>query len=248
MNRVVVLGIAFCAVVVGQAAGAQERSGANPPARPMMPRQEQKTPDALTFDVPGAQMPGADPFQLLENSQEVQTDLGLTPDQLSRLNRASRNFRTQLQELSSPRAGLPPNEARAKIEQHIDDTRGMIARELTPTQLARLQQIMLQLEGPCLAMADQPVADQLRLTEDQHQAIAKACDGRTKQMREAFKPPGANASFCDSMIENRNRVEQVRSRADQRILALLDASQKERLQRLSGRKLKLTPPMPPECN
>ena len=237
---------AVAAIAIADSGVAQERPA--PPPREMMPRPEGQAPGSMMSDAPGAQMPGADPFQLLENSMEVQKDMGLTADQLARLNRASRNFRTRLQELSSPKPGISPDQARAGIERHILDTRGMIARELTPTQLARLQQIMLQLEGPCLAIIDQPVGEQLNLTAQQKQSIGRACEARSLQMREAFQSQSAQSNFCTTMAVNRERVELVRSRADEEILKLLEPPQRTMFVRMSGKKLHLTPPMPPECN
>src|SRR5260370_30949748 len=96
---------AIAAIVIVNTAVAQERPA--PPSREMMPRPEGQAPGSMMSDVPGAQMPGADPYHLLENSSEVQKDLGLTKDQLARLNRASRNFRTRHQDLSYPKPGLP---------------------------------------------------------------------------------------------------------------------------------------------
>ncbi|WP_407166081.1 hypothetical protein [Bradyrhizobium sp. ORS 111] len=226
---------------------AQERLGQSPPARQILPRPEFGLPDS-SMPVPGSQMPGADPFQLLENSEEVQADLGLTRDQIARLNRASRNFRTTLQELSVAKPGVSPEAQRAAVERHVRDTRGMIARELTPAQLGRLQQIMLQLEGPCLAVIDQAVAEQLKLNRFQQEAIGRACETRSAQMKRAFvaAPPGA--SYCTTMVDNRRRVEAIRVQADQQILALLESTQKDMFTRLIGKKLKLTAPMPPECN
>src|ERR1700682_4199434 len=124
---------AVAAIAIADSGVAQERPA--PPPREMMARPEGQAPGSMMSDAPGAQMPGADPFQLLENSTEVQSDLGLTKDQLARLNRASRNFRTRLQDLSSPKPGAPKDLARAEIDRHVQDSRGMIARELTPTQL-----------------------------------------------------------------------------------------------------------------
>lgn len=245
-NRLCVLvGAVLAAMIVGHAV-AQERPA--PPPRQMMPRPEGQAPGSMMSEAPGAQMPGADPFQLLENSTEVQKDMGLTADQLARLNRASRNFRTRLQELSSPKPGVSPDQARAEIERHVMDTRGMIARELTPTQLARLQQIMLQLEGPCLAIIDQDVGEQLSLTARQKQAIGKACEARSLQMRQTFEPQSAERNFCTTMAANRDRVELIRSRADDEILKLLEPVQRAMFLRMSGKKIYLTPPMPPECN
>ena len=237
---------ATAAIVIAHAAIAQERPAPSP--RQMMPRPEFQAPGPMMADSPGAQMPGADPFQLLENSTEVQKDMGLTPAQLARLRRASANFRTRLQELSYPKPGVSQETTRLEIQSHIHDTRNMIARELTPAQLARLQQIMLQLEGPCLAIIDQPAGEQLKLTSQQTLAITQACEARSTQMRQAFEPPRPRSNICSTMAANRDRMEKIRGRADGEILALLEPSQKAMFVRMSGRKLQLTPPMPPECN
>jgi hypothetical protein len=244
-HRFAFLGAFTVSVIIGNAV-AQERPA--PPPREMMPRPEGQAPGSMMSDAPGAQMPGADPFQLLENSTEVQNDLGLTKDQLARLNRASRNFRTRLQELSYPKPGVPREKAKADIEGHIHDTRGMIARELTPTQLARLQQIMLQLEGPCLAIIDPPVEQQLNLTAQQHQALSRSCAARSMEIRQAFQPQSGADNFCATMASNRDRIQLLRTKADEQILALLEPSQKAMFLRMSGKKLQLAPPMPPECN
>lgn len=227
-------------------------------ARDLTPRQQPEPklnmprPESMPMDsaepVPGAQLPNADPFQLLENSPEVQADLQLTRDQLSRLDRASRNFRETLRELTSRRNDLGPDVRREKIAGHINDTRAMIARELSPAQLGRLQQIMLQLEGPCLAVIDPPLAEHLGLSSEQHEQIKQACAARLAQMQSAFLPVAAGASTCEAMSDNRRRVEIIRRDADEAIFSLLRPPQKELLRRLSGKKIVLTPPMPPQCN
>ena len=235
-------GLAVAAMVfVAVAAIAQER-------RPEMARPEWQMPGPMMSDAPGAQMPGADPFQLLENSMEVQADLGLTKDQLARLQRAARNFRTKLQDLSYPKPGVSREQAQAEIERHVTDTRGMIARELTPAQLARLRQIMLQLEGPCLATIDQQVGQQLSIMPEQDRAIKEACRARAKQMREAFRPPQPPADLCAAMADNRDRIEQIRAHADEQIMAILAPQQQAMFIRMSGNKLRLEPPMPPQCH
>src|SRR5215203_1147576 len=201
---------AILAITIAYPAMAQERPAPLP--RQMMPRPEFQAPGPMMSDSPGAQMPGADPFQLLENSTEVQKDMGLTTAQLARLQRASANFRTKLQELSYPKPGVSEETTRLEIQAHIHDTRNMIARELTPAQLARLQQIMLQLEGPCLAIIDQPAGEQLKLTNQQTLTISNACEARSAQIRQAFEPQRPGGNFCSTMAANRDRVEAIRKR------------------------------------
>ncbi len=245
LHRLILVGLAAMTLFPLAAVGEEHRP--DPPPREQMPRPEWEAPGPMLADAPGAQMPGADPFHLLLNSTEVQSDLGLTRDQLERLARAARNFRTKLQELSYPRPGVPREQAQAAIQSHVMETRGMIARELNPEQLARLQQIMLQLEGPCLAVVDPQLAQQLSITRDQGRTIGEACRARAAQMRTAFQPPAPRTDPCAQMAANRDRIELIRARSDEQVMALLSPQQKSMFDRMTGKRLKLAPPMPPEC-
>ena len=89
------------------------------PPREMVPRPERKAFDCMIPGVPSQQLLGADPFYLIENSREIQKDLGLTKDQLARLDSASRNFRTKLQDLSDTKPGATLEWARTEIENHM---------------------------------------------------------------------------------------------------------------------------------
>jgi hypothetical protein len=219
----------------------------DPPPRGMLPRQQGEMPGPLIGEAPGAELPGADPFQLLLNSFEIQRELRLTPAQLDRLQLAARNFRTQMQALTSPQPGVSSDQARAAIAQQMMDTRAMIARELVPEQLARLQQIVLQIEGPCLAMADVQVGQRLNLTDEQWRQLGAVCNARIQQMRGAFQPAAPGPDQCKAVAVNRDRIEAIRARSDEQALALFSPQQRSQLAGMQGRHIKLEPPMPPEC-
>jgi hypothetical protein len=263
MIRYVLACSRLCVIVVGLVsiwveASAQDavpsRELGAPPRRELLPRPEWQAPGPLMADTPGAQMPGGDPFQLLENSKEVQDDLHLTQEQISRIAIAARHFQTKLQELSYPRPGVSKEAAQVEIQRHVMEARGTIARELTPFQLIRLQQIMLQLEGPCLMVIDPQAGRQLAVTNEQVHAIDDACRERAMQMRNAVQSgsspqtPDSREAFCAAMLSSRDQVEQVRMRANQQIVALLSPEQRAMLERLEGRKLSLPPPIPPYCH
>jgi hypothetical protein len=217
------------------------------PAKPELGRPEWGTPGPMLSNAPGAQMPNADPFQLLMNSPEVQADLGLTQGQLHQLQRAARNFHGAMQEMSYPRPGEPPELMRERMERNATETRGMIARELTGPQLQRLQQIMLQLEGPCLVTRDPELAQRLGLALDRLRTIREACHARAEEMSAGFRPPPASAGFCQAVIDNRDRIETIRAGSDRRILSLLSPRERSSFEQAAGQKLAIQPPMPPEC-
>ncbi len=213
----------------------------------MLPRPEWQPPGPMMTQAPGAGMPGADPFEMLENSRKVQADLGLTPQQLEKLHIASGNFHSELAQLLYPQPGVSPEQQRAAIQQHVANTRALIAQVLMPAQLHRLQQIMLQIEGPCLATLDSQVAHNLGLNVDQAEALSAACRGRDDKMRSAFRPPAPGENFCAAMAKNRDRIGKIRAHADQDIVAMLQPSQRIELKRMMGTPIHLNPPMPPNC-
>lgn len=215
------------------------------PTRGIMPRQEDAIPGPMMGAAPGADMPGADPLQVLANSFQVQQDLGLNAHQLENLRLASRNFLTQMQDLLRP--GVPPEQARAAIQQQMMQTRPMIARELTTEQMARLQQIMLQIQGPCTVVADPQAAAQLGLSgQRQAQAVA-VCRERGEQMRAAFRPPPPGTDPCQAAAVNREHLMRIREESDARVLAVFTPEQRGGFARMAGRPLHLEPPMPPGC-
>jgi len=215
------------------------------PTRGIMPRQENAMPGPMMGIAPGADLPGADPLQVLANSFQVQQDLGLAPHQIRNLQLASRNFLTQMQELMRP--GIPPEQARAAMQEQMEKTRPMIARELTPEQLGRLQQILLQIQGPCTVAADPRAAAQLGLSPQTQAQAAAVCQQRGQQMRATFQPPAPGEPPCAAAARNRDLLMRIRADSDARVLALFTPEQRRAFAQMEGRPLALEPPMPPEC-
>lgn len=240
------VGLVGIALLIGTQVVAQPPPPDLPP-RGMLPRQQNQIPGPLIGEAPGGELPGADPLQLLLNSFEIQHDLRLTAAQIGNLQLAARNFRTQMQALTAPAPGTSPDQGQAAIARGMADTRGMIARELTPEQLARLQQIMLQIEGPCLATVDNQLGQHLGLTNEQWKQLATVCHERDQQMRAAFRPPAPGANECQVAVGNRDRIEPIRARSDAQVLALLSAQQRTKFAAQQGSPMHLEPPMRPEC-
>ena len=216
---------------------------APPPEQSQLPKNELVPPGAAIGDAPGGMMPGADPFMLLENSRQVQTDLELSEDQIRRLGHSGQLFRTQLQEL----AHATDAAAKSEMQRQIWTSRGAIARILDRQQLQRLQQIMLQIEGPCLAVNDPRFSQELDLSEAQLATMATTCRQVAAEMRAAFRPPTAGEEPCSALYANRDRLEGLRTQGRLRVVALLSSSQQRQLQKMQGRELALEPLVPPQC-
>lgn len=213
------------------------------PERNQLPSNEFAQPGASVSEAPGGMTPGSDPFMLLENSHEVQTDLGLNQDQIRRLGHSGQLFRTQLQDL----AHATDESSKAEMKRQIWMSRGAIARILTADQLNRLQQIMLQIEGPCLAVNDERFSRDLDLSQAQTQKMAATCREVAGNMRTAFRPSTAGEDPCLALRANRARIDQLRADGQVRVNELLSTTQQRRLVEMQGRKLVLEPMMPPQC-
>jgi hypothetical protein len=208
-----------------------------------LPRSELIPPHPSKAELPGGLLPGSDPFTLLENDRTVQADLGLTEDQRRHLADTGVLFRSRLAELAQ--AGDAAS--RAEMERLEWTSRGAIARILTPRQLERLREIMLQLQGPCLAAGDPMLAETLHLSREQSQAIQAACRQIGQDMRTTFRAPPSGSKRCSVLLGNRVRIDRVRANGEARVLALLTAEQRDALDRMKGRTLALEPPMPAGC-
>lgn len=216
---------------------------APPPERSQLPKNELVPPGSAIGDTPGGMMPGADPFMLLENSRQVQADLDLSEDQIRRLGHSGQLFRSQLQEL----AHATDAASKSEMERQIWASRGAIAKILDRQQLQRLQQIMLQIEGPCLAVNDPRFSQELGLSEAQLTAMNNTCRQVATEMRAAFRPPAPGEEPCSAIYANRDRMEGLRAQGRARVVALLSSSQQRRLQDMQGRDLALEPMVPPQC-
>lgn len=216
---------------------------APPPEHGQLPKNELVPPGAAIGETPGGMMPGADPFMLLENSRQVQADLDLSEDQIRRLGHSGQLFRNQLQEL----AHATDAAAKSEMQRQIWTSRGAIAKILDRQQLQRLQQIMLQIEGPCLAVNDPRFSQELDLSETQVTSMATTCRQVAMEMRAAFRPPTVGEEPCTALYANRDRLEGLRAQGRSRVVALLSTSQQRRLQDMQGHELTLEPLVPPQC-
>jgi hypothetical protein len=193
--------------------------------------------------MPGAAMPGADPLHLLLNSREVQAELGLTPHQLQNLNEVAIHNINKFEEMPGGRADQKPT----ALQDERQTIKLMIQRDLNDKQRKRLDEIMLQIEGPCMVIMDTQIAQHLGVSPDQGSILFKACERKTEQMRNAFRPPARGEDPCAAMAENRARIGPIRARADDDITAMLQPQQRAELSRMMGQKIHFEPPIPPNC-
>jgi hypothetical protein len=122
---------------LGQNALGQKGDLPPPPARPQMPRPAWAPPTGEP--IPGAAAPDADPLQLLENSSQVQAELGLTSHQKQNIHLVAIHNQSKLEALSHRLEGQSEAQMREQIDSERCNVQLMIWRELTPKQIVRLQ-------------------------------------------------------------------------------------------------------------
>jgi len=198
-------------------------------------------------------LPGADPYHLLMHSRKVQNELGLTKDQLHRLFRADRDFRTGMRDVGNPQDAAAsdgdPTIQRGPIEQHLQKTKGVIAKVLTPVQIRRLQEITFQINGPCVVLMDTQLAGPLRLMSEQQDRVKTLCSEMAAQMRATRNElNGMDAvEQCAMLKEIRQKMQQLRQDTNRRITDLFSEAQAASYARLIGKPFVLDPNEGPPC-
>lgn len=216
-----------------------------PPETPVQSPPNGRPPPGARFAPPGGGglSPGSDPTMLLANSPRVQAELGLSEDQIQRLRQTEHRFRSRHHKI----AQAADESSKADMEHRIRTDRGAIDQILTPEQLQRLRQIMLRLEGPCLAIHDRHFAREMRLNREQQQEIASICRQVAMDIRKAIRPPMPGEDACTASLSIRTRIERRQLQGDVRIEGLLSQQQRDKLEQMQGPEIALEPMLPPPC-
>lgn len=195
----------------------------------------------------GATLPGADPYHLLMHSRGVQKELGLTAEQIHRLYRADRDFRSGMRDLEPSQDGVASNgnpvAQREQIERHLQKTKGVIAKVLTPEQSRRLLEISFQINGPCLILMDPGLAAPLAFTPEQKSQVQSLCGRMADQMRDSLGglEGGDAAERCVALKEKRRQMQELREETNRHIRDLLTEKQTATYAKLVGKPFEFDP-------
>ena len=188
--------------------------------------------------------PGAGLLAPLQR-ETVQKDLQLTPEQIDKLKEVGKTAFRGLGE-QRPRPGNLSDEQRkelrTKIEARAAEIKKKIEAILTPKQMERLKEIRLQWAGPA-ALADPDVRKALNLTDDQKEKIKKLRQELFGKENDLRKDVGklSREERRTKMADIRNKVQKLRKKALDDILALLTTEQRAQFDKMLGKKLELKP-------
>ncbi len=153
--------------------------------------------------------------------EEVQKEVGLSPEAYKQIQEAMPDLRSLFQADESERAAKL-KEANAKAQDLIDEA-------LSPKQQTRLLGLLVQQQG-MRAVSNEMVAKQIGLdaakTEEIKAVITKSNEGMRDKMREAFGSGDRN--------KMREMFEDMRKETDAAIAAKLTDAQKKALEELKG--------------
>lgn len=200
-------------------------------------------------------------------AKPLQKELGLSEMQRAAMNKFADQFNSNMgaliEKMKKDKSGKPPSDSDPKVKAAFENLKKGVLKQLTPAQLKRLREITLQQSG-LPALADPLVAKRVGLTTAQlktiqttfDSAIRKAADIQDKAVEAAVKDlkskkPKTEKEARDLMDEANRRAEaahkkvepqitKLRTQAEAKVLATLDAKQKAAWEALKGKKF--TPP------
>jgi len=166
------------------------------------------------------------PLTLL-GQESVQKELKLTDEQKTKLDELRRTSREKMQEIFQGDEG----ERQTKMQALNDENRKAVAAILNPEQSKRLKEITYQQRG-ATAFADPEVVKALNLTEEQQGKVKSINEETQAAMRELFTPGQAPDE------DARNKMNDLRKKSGEKMLALLTPEQKTKWTELQGEAFK----------
>lgn len=174
-----------------------------------------------------AQGPGGfrpSPLMLL-GQKSVQEELKLTADQIQKVEAA---FQKQMESFQGFR-DLSGEERTKKFQEMTKENEKFVADNLKPDQAKRLNEISLQRQGAG-ALADEKVAKELNLTDDQKGKIKDILEDSRNQIQEL-----SQGGFSE---EARTKSQEIRNAATGKAMNLLTADQKTKWKEMTGEPFK----------
>jgi Spy/CpxP family protein refolding chaperone len=202
---------------------------------------------------------GVEKLTLLK-AKEVQTDLALTDDQKTTLEKFGEEMRAQvsaqvdgLKDLSQEDRRAKMAEIRSKLDDRAKEVQTKLDEVLNTQQRDRLAQIGLQARGLRM-FAQKEVEDGLQLTDDQKEKLKDLRDKIGSERRDARGPggpggpgaggpgpggpgaggPGAGGPLSD---EAREKMKKLAAESMDKAKEILTAEQREKLDNMLGKKL-----------
>jgi len=170
---------------------------------------------------------------------EVQAELKLTDDQKTKVTDLLAKLREQRQGQGQNFQDLSPEERQKMMADRRAAEDKQLADVLNADQMKRYHQLVLQQQG-MTAVLDKPVADQLKLTDDQKTKIQAVVDEQRAAMRDMFQN-GGGSQDREAMMK---KMQDMRKQSDEKIASLLTDDQKSQWKDMIGAPFTFPAPTP----
>lgn len=163
------------------------------------------------------------PLGLL-SQKSVQEELKLSAEQLEKATQAITKQRESMMGLRD----LGQEERLAKMREMNEAAEKTVKEFLKPEQATRLRQVFLQVQGG-RALANQALAQELNLTDDQKQKVKETLAGSQEKMRDIFQGAGDDREAAMKKIQDLNKE------TGTKIVDLLTDAQKAKWKEMTGK-------------
>ncbi len=192
---------------------------------------------------------GGSPLNLLRLEQ-VRKELELLEDQTAKLNELAQKVQGEMRERFAGLRELEPDERRAKMEELREELQKRteqlekdVQEILLPHQLARLEEIRLQLMG-LRALQDPKVVKALGITEAQTAKMQEVQQAAREDMGSLFEQMRGMRELSEEeraarREEMRKKLEQARAQIEKKVLAVLSDEQQATFEKMKGEPFEL---------
>jgi Spy/CpxP family protein refolding chaperone len=201
------------------------------------PNDEGNLPPPSMIGLPGASRYGTDPLHLLQTAK-VKKELKITDEQSAQLAKiADKYHREAASKLGNGRTvGLSAQSIRQTGDNLIESSRQEVSSILSPDQLNRLKQILVQVNGP-ESLQDKEVAKQIGFTAGESEKLKKLLDQTSNELRSSLGtgPIGINdPNQIQKFGANPPNVGKIDSQVQNQYLGVMTTEQKQKLETLRG--------------
>ena len=201
--------------------------------------QEQEAPRTRRRPARG---PGRDSLLGLLRLEQVQKELKVNEEQLAKIKKVSEELTAEMKKQFADLRKIEDRDKRrakmtelsAQLDQKAEEQlRGALAQE----QMTRLRQIRMQVRPAVVTLGTKPVADELKLTEEQKKSLAEISKDMQTKRSELFR--SMREATPEQRKEAFGKYRKLQSDADNKALEVLTAEQKKAFEKMKGKKFEL---------
>jgi Spy/CpxP family protein refolding chaperone len=196
------------------------------------------------FGGPGGRFGFGGGLMGLVRIEAVQKEIGAEADQVAAIQKYGEEQRAQR---AGNQGGQRPNfqnmsaedreKLAAQMEKQTAAANAKLAEILKPQQIARIEEISLQVRGSS-ALADPKVAEKLKLSDEQKAKLKEVTAANMKAMQSQMQELGQGGNREGL----REKMQELRKQAQEKVLAVLSTEQQAAFEKLKGKAFQMPEP------